>query len=391
MKKVLLTIAGVGSIGLFIFCLTIIKPDLLGLSANTWFSFQSNASRTGYSPDSAPNKAEIAWTFNLKAQGTQKGVILGSVAISEDKVIFGARDGKVHALNLKTGKELWTFKGNKSFGESSPTIYDGKVYIGCLDNFVYALDVNNGQRIWRYQTGGAIKSSPVIYKNNVIIGSEDGYLYALDRTKGTRVWKEQVGDKVSGAPAIYKDKIYVGVATSTEDRYDLYCLKAVNAERVWSQETEMSAGFTDPVIANDLVYVGNNNGVMYAFKYSDGMQVWSKEAGSALNAAAFAANIVYATNDNGQLVRFNKDNGIISWRYTSGSGTSATPIIAQNKICFGNIAGYFSCVDSSGAQVWKKKLAGEISAPAAASNGLIIVVSHNESDSIVTAFGKYTK
>ncbi|MFA4880294.1 MAG: PQQ-binding-like beta-propeller repeat protein [Candidatus Doudnabacteria bacterium] len=389
MKKVLTLLLCVGTGALAVFCITIIKPDLLGLSASTWFTFHGDVSRTGFSTSGSPANATVAWAYELKEKGNQKGVILGSPTVAENKVFFGALDGKVHALDLKTGKELWTFKGQKSFGKSSPTISANKVIIGGQDKFVYALNVQDGKQVWRHLTEGIINSSPVILGNQVFIGSEDGYLYALNVQTGKRDWREKLGDKISTSPAIYKNKIYVGVETNTENKFELFCLNPSNGNQYWSYETDANTKLTSVSAGNNLIYAGGTDGKIYAFRYSDGTLSWSKEGGDEFNdAPALAYNRIYALNGNGELTSMGSDNGNIFWRYKSGVASEASPIVADKKICFGNQSGNFYCVDRAGTLIWKKKLAGEITTPATVSPGMIIVVSHTDKNSTITAFGK---
>lgn len=392
-KKILAFIVCAGSAALLLFCLTIIKPDLFGLSASTWFSFQGNEARTGFSTASSPISDKIAWTYQLKKVDEQKGVILGSPAIAKDKVFFGAMDGKVHALNLKTGKELWTFKGQKSFWKSSPAISGDRLFIGSQDGFIYAININTGKQAWRYNTAAAISSSsPVVYNSKVYIGSENGYLYALDEKTGALAWKEKLGEKILSSPAAYKNKIYVGSDSPNEGTYELNSLVAANGGNVWQVEAESGNKFSAaPSVFESLVYIGGTDGKIYAFQYGSGTQVWSKYTDDEITSTpAIAYDRVYITNLKGDLLAMDKNNGHIYWRYATGSRTEGSPIVAEKKICFGADNGYFYCVDRAGKLIWKKKLAGKITAGAAASPGMIIVVSHTDDDSTITAFGKYS-
>jgi len=390
MKNFLIAVLSVGSGALLIFCLTIIQPNLLGLSASTWFTFHGDMARTGFSPDLSPNNNAIAWTYNLPQVGSQKGVILGSPAIASGKVIFGALDGKVHALNAKGGKELWTFKGQKSFGKSSPTIAGDKVIIGGQDKFVYALDLNSGKQIWRYLTDGIVNVSPIVLADQVFVGSEGGYFYALNLQTGGRNWREKLGDKISSSPAIYKNKIYVNADTNTEDKFEVFCLNPKDGSEYWSYETDTNTSLASLLLANNMVYAGGTDGKIYAIRANDGILAWSKEAGDEFNdAPAYAYDRVYGLNGNGEVVALGKDDGHIFWRYKTGAAAEGSPIIADKKVCLGNQAGNFYCLDRAGALIWKKKLAGQVTAAASAANGLIVVVSHTDKDSVVTAFGKY--
>lgn len=392
LKRILGLIIGIAVLGLIVLCLSIINPNLLGLSASTWFSFHGGPERTGFSEVHSPGTARIAWTYELKEEGSKKGVILGSPAVSQDKVFFGAMNGKVHALNLETGKEVWTFQGEKSFWASSPTVHNSKVFIGGQDKYVYALNEDSGEQVWRYQTGGAISSSSaVVYNGRVFIGSEDGYLYALDEETGALSWKQHLGEKIYSSPAAYDNKIYVGVDSPDDGVYELHCLSATNGSTIWEVEAESGNKFTaSPAVFANTVYIGGTDSKMYAFKYASGNKLWTKNTNYEITGTpAIAYDRVYITNWGGQLLALEKNTGHIYWRYNTGNRIEGSPIVAEKKICFGDQKGYFYCIDRAGALIWKKKISGKITAGAAASTGMIIVVSHTDENSIVTAFGRY--
>lgn len=52
-----------------------------------------------------------------------------SAALADGKVVLGGRDKMVHALEMATGKELWTF-ATRARIDSSPAIAGGRVYVG---------------------------------------------------------------------------------------------------------------------------------------------------------------------------------------------------------------------------------------------------------------------
>jgi len=391
-KKILVLMICLGAGALLTFSLVSVKPDLFSLSGSTWPTLLGDPGRTGFSQVHSPGESRIAWTYTLPQVGTQKGVILGSPAVSDDKVFFGAMDGKVHALDLKTGQELWTFTGQKSFWESSPAVSDGRVYIGCQDNYIYAIDIANGKQVWRYLTGGAIgTSSPVVYDGKVYIGSEDGSVYALDKQTGTLSWKQSLGEKIYSSPAAYKNKIYVGVDSPNDDIYELHALSAANGETIWEVRAESGNKFTaSPSVYADIVYIGGSDGKVYAFQYASGNETWTKESNYGITSTpAVAYDRIYVTNWNGHLLSMEKNTGQVYWRYRTGSRVESSPIVAEKKICFGAQNGYFYCIDRGGGLIWKKQVDGEITAAAAASTGMIIVTSHTDAGSTITAFGRY--
>jgi len=53
------------------------------------------------------------------------------------------------------------------------------VYFGCDDGRLYALEVAAGKELWKFKTGDAIESSPYVADGVVYVGSNDGCLYAI--------------------------------------------------------------------------------------------------------------------------------------------------------------------------------------------------------------------
>lgn len=82
------------------------------------------------------------------------------VAIGDGMVFQGQLDGKVVALDAKTGKKLWTRQLVKwQDGQTitaAPTYADGRIYIGVVGadlgtrSFLEALDAKTGESIWRW-------------------------------------------------------------------------------------------------------------------------------------------------------------------------------------------------------------------------------------------------
>jgi alcohol dehydrogenase (cytochrome c) len=84
------------------------------------------------------------------------------VALYADKVLFAAADATLVALNVKTGKEVWSAKvaDNQSgyYLTVAPVVAGGKVMVGAsggelgIRGFVAAFDPGNGKEQWRAYT-----------------------------------------------------------------------------------------------------------------------------------------------------------------------------------------------------------------------------------------------
>jgi alcohol dehydrogenase (cytochrome c) len=84
------------------------------------------------------------------------------VAVSEDKVYLGTLDGKLVALDAKTGNKVWQSDvGDPELGYSetmAPTVVKGKVLIGTnggeygIRGFIKAYDAKDGKLLWTFNT-----------------------------------------------------------------------------------------------------------------------------------------------------------------------------------------------------------------------------------------------
>jgi outer membrane protein assembly factor BamB len=101
-----------------------------------------------------------------------------SAAVVEGKVVVGGRDKLVHALDAKTGKEIWSFT-TRSRVDSSPAIAAGRVYVGSNDGRFYVLNLADGKKLWEFEAGAPLSASPAIAQGSVVVGSQDGRLYCF--------------------------------------------------------------------------------------------------------------------------------------------------------------------------------------------------------------------
>ena len=101
-----------------------------------------------------------------------------SAAISSGRVVLGGRDKFVHALDVDSGKAIWTF-ATRARVDSSPVIAAGRVYIGSSDGKLYVLDLETGKKLSDFDAGSGITTSPAIAGGRIVISSQDGVIYAL--------------------------------------------------------------------------------------------------------------------------------------------------------------------------------------------------------------------
>ncbi len=139
------------------------------------------------------------------------------VAIKDDKVFIATLDAKVVGLNAKTGKKIWeTQLADPELGYSetmAPTVVGNKVLIGTnggeygIRGFVKALDMNSGKVLWTFHS--IPKNSVGVWETHDATGrdmlrdieAEKAALKKLGdpyETLGGGVWQNPAVDEESG-------------------------------------------------------------------------------------------------------------------------------------------------------------------------------------------------
>lgn len=132
-----------------------------------------------------PETGEEVWRF-----GDVKDGVLTSIAVSENRAVFGSRDGACYALDATTGQLAWRTDIEVPI-LSSPAISGTHVLLGTDDGLLFCLDLEDGGEVWFYDTNddlmvfgqddGRIQSSPAVADGKVIFGASNGNVYCLAR------------------------------------------------------------------------------------------------------------------------------------------------------------------------------------------------------------------
>lgn len=154
----------------------------------------------------------------------------------------------------------------------------------------------------------------------------------------------------------------------------LYALNAADGTKLWSVKTG-GAKVTSPVATKTIVYAGSSDGSIYALKTSDGTVVWHKKTGGSIVAApALSGNVLYLGSGDGYLYAFNAAKGTELWRYRLGSPITTTPAVAGTTIFTTATNGTLYAINASkGKLLWFERVAKTaLSAPIMANNTLYL-------------------
>ncbi|MFG1304715.1 PQQ-dependent dehydrogenase, methanol/ethanol family [Xanthobacter autotrophicus] len=176
----------------------------------------------------------FAWSHEFDTNRAQE-----STPLEYNGVIYVTTAwSKVYALEVRSGKLLWSYdpqvpgeygaKGCCDVGNRGAAIYDGKLYFGAFDGRLIALDINTGKPLWSVITVDqskpyTITGAPRIVKGKVVIGNGGaelgvrGYVTAYDAQTGKLVWRFYTvpGNPANGPDQASSDGILAKKASAT--------------------------------------------------------------------------------------------------------------------------------------------------------------------------------
>jgi outer membrane protein assembly factor BamB len=234
--------------------------------------------------------------------------------------------GKVIAFAAGFGEPRWS----KTIGpsESSPLLVGNRLYVGDWDGRLWALDARTGKTLWSYRTHGPIKGAAAFADGRVYVGSYDGHVYCLGAQKGRLVWKAKAQPRLYGrsrfysTPALAYGRVYIG---STDGR--VYSYGAATGKLIWSHSTGGYV-YSSPAAWNGLVFVGSYSKRFYALDGATGDERWSFPAkGQISGSATVIGNVVYfATLKPARTYALSARGGKLLWTYPDGE---YTPVVAE--------------------------------------------------------------
>ena len=315
------------------------------LPASDWPQFRGAkgdgvSTETGINKDWKTKPPKELWRINLGDGG------YAGPSVAAGKMFIIDRQGKedvVRAVDLKTGKDVWTFKypenydsGNPQWGNgrSTPTFDDGKLYTFSASGMLHALDAEKGTKIWardcKKDFGGrwaaewwGYSPSPLVDGDKVVVcpGGPGAAMVALDKATGKDVWKgggdDQAGYSTPVIATIEGKKQYVAFTGVSIIGVDA-ATGALLWRSVWTTSYNVNAA--SPVVIGDSVFVASGYGKgcgLIKIVGGKAEQAWTnKEIKAHFNSPVLVDGFLYGVGDPGSLVCLDPNTGTAAWKQT---------------------------------------------------------------------------
>jgi outer membrane protein assembly factor BamB len=293
--------------------------------------------------------AEIIWKESIGV-GADEQTLKLIPAIGSGKIIAADREGLVQARSLSTGSLIWETETEMHFS-SGPGLGSNTVILGSSDGEVVALDVETGSVLWKSVVSSEVLSVPVVAQNVVIVRTTDGFIIALDEKTGGKRWSYErtvpaLSIRGTGSPLIVEDKVIGGY-----DNGKLMALRLADGKYVWETSIAVPKGRSeierlvdldvDPIVVGDTIYVASYQGGVAAISALEGEILWRNEGISSHSGLSNDYRYLYLSNSESHVMQLDQRNGAALWKLQDLSQRRLTaPAPYENYVVVGDFEGY---------------------------------------------------
>jgi outer membrane protein assembly factor BamB len=304
-------------------------------------------------------------------------VLVSTVPVSVQGIYKGGDHGVIHALDVATGAERWTFDtveeglwGNPAVNSGGGAWYPpaidpdrGLVYFGIAnpapfpgtkafpngtsrpgDNLytdsLVALDLRTGKLRWYRQ----VTSHDLFDRDQVmaliartsdgevvVSAGKSGVVVGIDPDSGEERWRTEVGKHVNddltelnGETSVYPGT-YGGVLTPPASADGVVYLPVINSPAALKPDEEAYFGTA----------MGAEHGTVAAVDARDGKVRWSREVpGDPLGGVTVVDDLLLVPLLSGTVLGLDRDTGKTVWQATLPAGTNGQPAVSGDLVVF---------------------------------------------------------
>jgi outer membrane protein assembly factor BamB len=336
--------------------LDLVKDSISGIS-NYFSGGEDNSDPPSPLVDYAPEiQIDVAWKESTGVGTDEQSVKLGP-AVGFGKVLAADREGLVNCRDLASGRLIWEAETDIAFS-GGPGLSASTVVLGSSDAEVVALNLENGEIKWKSAVSSEVLSLPVIAKGIVLVRTTDGAITALDEKTGSQLWHYEhnvppLSIRGTSAPIIVDDNVIDGY-----DNGKVLALQLDNGKFVWEAGIAIPKGRSevdrlvdldaDPTEAGGVVFIAGYRGGIGAISAVDGDILWRNEDISSYSGLSHDFRNLYLADAESHVMQIDQRTGRPLWKQKELQYRKLTaPVIYQNYVVVGDLQGYVHWLSSN--------------------------------------------
>lgn len=291
------------------------------------------------------------WTNNLADTARVSDILGGGLAVADGVVFATAGFGELRAIELKTGKTLWSTRiGAPVHGAPAIAAEAKRIIVLTADNQTLAYDIATGEPRWEHRgiresAGYFSTTAPVVSEGIVVTAYSSGEVFALRAETGNVLWSDTIASALrTKASAVFNgidsDPIVQdGVVVVTNSTGAMQASALLNGRPLWQQKI---GSHNTPWSAGNAVFALSSTHDLVAILKRDGKVRWAKsltvkdknkkDITPPLYGPILAGNAIVVVSGDGQLRTFRPQDGAELGRYDIADDVASAPIIAGGAL-----------------------------------------------------------
>jgi len=285
-------------------------------------------------------------------------------------------------------RQAWKHKvgnGSERLRLGLAPVSDGRrVFAGAYDGTAEAFSLLDGEILWSTDTGQSLTAGPGVGGGIIVFGTSEGSLLALDAETGEVRWERPVGSEVLSPPAVN-----ASLVAFRTDNGRLNAAAIDDGDELWSvlQTTPLLTlrGNSSPIIVNNAVVAGFDNGRVAAYDIEEGFGRWERALATASGRTEIERLVdvgvdlqvlggtVYAASFQGTAAAIDLASGVVLWERRLSSFTGIG-VDTRNVYVTDDVSTVIALDRQLGTEAWRQSALRLRDVTAAVRHGAALVV-----------------
>ena len=256
----------------------------------------------------------IGWTARVGSP------LLATPVADADRVYLPLRSGRVLALSLLDGRELWSATLPLTRGVA---VDAGRLFTATADE-VLALDATDGRTLWRVPARGVVAVPAA--RAGWLIAASGADVLALRASDGYVVWRRTLPAAPRAPFTIDGDRAYAPLVDGS-----VAALAIPDGAVAW--RTTLPAACGDITVAGEYLFTGCWDNFLYALDADDGDRRWRwRTSADVMSPAAQDGSRVYFSSLDNIVRALDLGSGVQRWRHSLDTRPRRGPVLDDDLL-----------------------------------------------------------
>ncbi len=293
------------------------------------------------------DSSDLIWKVNNYTKTEKKQNPILSFGVDQNFLIIADNLSKYYALDINTGKILWS-KNNTSPFNSQIKIYKDKFFIVDFENTLRAYSVFDGKEIWNIKTQSSLirsqkKLSIVIIDKKIYFNNSLGDISAVDIKSGDLIWQMPTQNSLAyNEFFLLQTSDIIGDKNSlyfSNNKNQFYSLDVVTGTINWQQKINSSLR---PTVIDNYIFTISIEGYLIIIdkvsgniiRITDVFKEFTTKKRNKINPTGFIVgkDYIYLTTTHGRLIVIKIVDGTIKNMIKIANSKITRPSTLNNNL-----------------------------------------------------------